>query len=209
GSEAYFLCGPMSAGGGLLTWLADGVYPEISSGSSFATLEAAAASVSPGGSGLVFLPYLGGERAPIWDPLARGAFVGLTHSHDRRHLTRAVYEGVAFAIRHVLDVCEAAAEIKSNQIRCCGGGSKSTLWNQIKANVLQREVLPTRIAETASLGAAMLAGISAGFFDSVHDASDQMVHFGRPVEPDNKLSSLFDTNYGIYRQLYPALCEIA
>ena len=121
----------------------------------------------PGSDGLLFLPYLSGERSPYPDPLARGAFVGLTLGHDRRHLTRAVLEGVAFGLRDGLDLMTAAGMPAPDQIRASGGGTASALWCQILADVLDAEIATVDTTEGAAYGAALLAAVGAGWFPTV------------------------------------------
>jgi sugar (pentulose or hexulose) kinase len=120
------LCGPTQAGGDTLRWLSACFYSEFMPAINYDKMEAEARSAPAGSDGLVFLPYLNGERAPLWDLNARGAFIGLTFHHDRRHCTRAVYEGIGFAIRHILEISEKAAGRKANELVICGGGSRSS-----------------------------------------------------------------------------------
>ena len=130
----------------------------------FGDLVAEAAGVPPGSDGLLFLPYLTGERSPHPDPLARGAFVGLTVGHERRHLTRAVLEGVAFGLRDGLDLMIAAGMPAPTQIRVSGGGTASPLWRQILADVLDAEIATVDTTEGAAYGAGVLAAVGAGWF---------------------------------------------
>lgn len=208
GNEVRFLCGPTQAGGQSLSWFAEAFYSEVSGAASFERLEADAAAVPPGSNGLIFTPYLEGERAPIWDPAARGSLVGLTLSHDRRHMARAVYEGVAFAVRHVLETCEEIAEASAERVITCGGGSRSRFWNQVKADVLQQPVIPTVVQQSACLGAAILAAVGVGKHKSLSTASRRMVHFGPAVMPDPETKACYKKSYAAYRELYPALRPI-
>jgi xylulokinase len=144
--------GPMQMGGGALEWLRQGFYPELVSGEGCNSIEAGDASVSPGSEGLLFLPYLRGERAPIWDERARGAFIGLTADHARAHCARATYEGVALNVRQILEEAEERSALRADTLRVCGGGGASRLWNQIKADVLHRLVLQPRVLETTDPG---------------------------------------------------------
>ena len=139
----------MLSAAGSLRWFRDALAP----GEDFGRLTAAAESVPPGADGLFFLPYLSGERSPHPDPLARGAFVGLTVGHDRRHLTRAVLEGVAFGLRDGLDQMIAAGMPAPDQVRASGGGTASPLWRQILADVLRAEVATVSTTEGAAYGA--------------------------------------------------------
>ncbi|NPV56132.1 MAG: hypothetical protein HPY76_05580 [Anaerolineae bacterium] len=203
-----FLCGPTQSGGDTLRWLAKCFYPEFAGGVDFQTMEQEAGAVSAGCNGLTFLPYLAGERAPIWDSAARGSFIGLTFDHTRPYFTRAVYESIGFAIRHILALAENAAGYRAEHLVVCGGGSRSQFWNQIKADILQRPVMPTAITETGCLGAAMLASVGAGIHPDLYTASDQMIIFRDRVDPDIHHKDAYDQAYQAYRQYYPALKPI-
>ncbi len=144
----------MLSAAGSLRWFRDALAP----GESFATLTESAEGVPPGSDGLLFLPYLTGERSPHPDPLARGAFVGLSVGHDRRHMTRAVLEGVAFGLRDGLDQMIAAGMPAPAQVRASGGGTASPLWRQILADVLGAELATVSTTEGAAYGAALLGG---------------------------------------------------
>jgi xylulokinase len=205
GNDGMFLCGPTQAGGETLKWLARSFYNEFHEDIKFDVMEREAKESPPGSNGLLFVPYLNGERAPIWDAKAVGAFVGLTFGHDRRHFTRAVYEGVAFAIRHILEISEIAAEVSTREVIVGGGGSRSDFWNQVKANVLQKIVRPTVVSETGCLGAAILANVGMGYQKTVKDACLAMIQLKPGVQPDSKLSKIYNTLYSQYRNSYPAL----
>ncbi|MBN1538309.1 MAG: hypothetical protein JW908_16350 [Anaerolineales bacterium] len=204
-SQDKFLCGPTQFGSSTIKWLVDIFYSEMGERIDFNILEETASQAPSGSDGLVFLPYLSGERAPIWDAQARGGFIGLTSSHTRSHFVRAVYEGVGFAVRHVLETCEQAAGLRAAFLVICGGGSRSRFWNQIKADVLQRPVFTTVNQVTACLGAAMLAGVGAGYFKDIHHACQSMTRLGEPIEPRSAVSGCYENNFQIYKNLYPAL----
>jgi xylulokinase len=205
GGEGTFLCGPMQAGGDTLRWLSACFYAEVAPPVDYARLEQQASLAPVGCERLVFLPYLDGERAPLWDVNARAAFIGLTSRHDRRHCTRAVYESIGFAIRHILEVAEQAAGQTAHELVICGGGSRSTFWNQVKADILQRPARPTIVSETGCLGAAMLASVGIGIHASLKQACDRMILFAEPLTPDPLLGEIYETNYRAYRDYYPAL----
>jgi xylulokinase len=205
--EIDFLCGPTQAGGDALRWLARGFFPDLGSGVDFRALEQAASACSPGSQGLIFLPYLDGERAPIWDPQARGAFVGLTLAHGRAHCARAVYEGVAFSVRHVLERCEAAAGQLARQVHVCGGGAASDFWNQLKADVMNRPVVAASV-EAACLGAAALAGAGLGLHPNVAAAAQALAAPRRTYPPDPAAAEAYGQAFAVYRALYPALKPI-
>jgi xylulokinase len=190
----------MLSAAGSLRWLRDAVAPDVS----FGDLVAQAADVPAGSGGLWFLPYLSGERSPHPDPLARGAFVGLTLAHDRRHLTRAVLEGVAFGLRDGLDLMVAAGMPAPDQIRASGGGTASDLWRQILADVLDAEIATVNTTEGAAYGAGLLAAVGAGWYPSVEAAAAALVT-ATPVAAPGPDAPRYVEAHAIYRDLYPAL----
>ena len=200
--ERHWIGGPMQMGGAALEWLARGFYEGEPD---FERIETEAASIVPGAEGLLFLPYLRGERAPIWDSEARGAFVGLTDRHTRAHCARAVYEGVAFTVRDVLERCLAAAEIRPEALRVSGGGARSAFWNQIKANVTGLTVQQMAVSDAACLGAAILAAGGVRGFDSLADAAVAMTHPAATFEPQTAHAAAYQTLFSLWRELYLAL----
>ena len=190
----------MLSAAGSLRWFRDAVAP----GMEFADLAAAAGEAPVGSDGLLFLPYLTGERSPHPDPLARGAFVGLTVTHDRRHMTRAVLEGVAFGLRDGLDLMIAAGVPAPRQIRASGGGTASPLWRQILADVLGAEIATVNTTEGAAYGAGLLAAVGAGWFPSV-DAACQAVVTATAAATPGPDAPAYAEAHAIYRELYPAL----
>ncbi|HET7235642.1 MAG TPA: xylulokinase [Actinomycetota bacterium] len=195
----WHLMGVMLSAAGSLRWYRDALAPGVA----FDELVDEAASAPPGSDGLLFLPYLTGERTPYPDPLARGAFVGLTVNHTRAHLTRAVLEGVAFGLRDSLELMREAGIAMPGEIRATGGGIKSALWRQILADVLEATIVTTSTAEGAAQGAAILAAVGAGWYSTVKDACEALVRIGEATgsaEP-----SPYADAYARYRELYPAL----
>jgi xylulokinase len=190
----------MLSAAGSLRWLRDALAPGVA----FGDLVAQAAEVPAGSGGLWFLPYLSGERSPHPDPLARGAFVGLTLAHDRRHLTRAVLEGVAFGLRDGLDLMVAAGMPAPDQIRASGGGTASDLWRQILADVLDAEIATVNTTEGAAYGAGLLAAVGAGWYPSVEAAAAALVT-ATPVAAPGPDAPRYAEAHAIYRDLYPAL----
>ena len=203
-----FLCGPMQAGSSLLDWIAALVGAEKDGRPDFTHLEALAGSTPAGADGLLFLPYLHGERAPIWDTQARGAFLGISCAHDQGHFVRAVYEGVALAVRHVLEACEQASGSPAEWVIVCGGGSRSLFWNSLKANVLQRKVFTLQARASACLGAAIYAGLGSGEFMDLRAAWSQMGRIEREVTPDPAAREVYDCRFRQYLQAYPAVKTI-
>jgi xylulokinase len=190
----------MLSAGGSLRWFRDALAPSMG----YDELLSGVGDVPAGSDGLWFLPYLSGERSPHPDPLARGAFVGLTLGHDRRHLARAVLEGVAYGLRDGLDLMRDAGMPAPSQIRISGGGTASPLWRQILADVLGTELATVSTTEGAAYGAAVLAAVASGWFASVDEATAQLVTV-TPATTPGPDAERYATGHGRYRALYPAL----
>lgn len=190
--------GVMLSAAGSLRWLRDAV------GGSYEELIAEAERWPPGAEGLVFLPYLAGERTPHADPDARGAFVGLSLRHDRGALARAVLEGVAFGLRDSLELL-AALGVRPEVGRASGGGARSPLWLRIVASVLGLPLELTAVEEGSAYGAALLAGVAADVFADVHDAVASCVHVRERIDPEPAWQEAYDEQYERFRALYPAL----
>ncbi len=199
----YIVGGAMATLGKALSWYRD---LTASSETSFDDLIESAMSTPVGADGLLFLPYLSGERAPIWDPQARGVFFGLSLQHTRDHLARAVLESVAFAIRHLAEkLLKAGARV--SEMRVCGGQAQSTAWNQIKADVTGFPVAVPQVTEAALLGAAVLAGVGAGLLPDITTGANRMVRIKSILEPNPSRHRLYTDLYGVYERLYPDLCD--
>lgn len=197
--DRWHVMGVMLSAAGSLRWFRDALAPGVA----FPALVEEANGVPPGCDGVLFLPYLSGERTPYPDPRARGAFVGLASHHGRPQMTRAVLEGVAFGLKDSLELMRDVGVAGFDEIRATGGGSKSALWRQILADVLEAPVVTTTTSEGAAHGAAMLAATGAGWFASVEDACRVLVTLGERVE--SSPSDVYRERYGQYRSLYPAL----
>jgi xylulokinase len=198
----WHLMSVMLSAAGSLRWFRDA----FARGVAFDELVASAGEVPAGASGLLFLPYLSGERSPHPDPLARGAFVGLTLAHDRRHLARAVLEGVAFGLRDGLDLMTAAGMSAPAQIRASGGGIASPLWRQVIADVLGAEIATVSTAEGAAYGAGLLAMVGAGWYPDPSAAASALVRV-TPVAAPGPDVDRYAELHTVYRGLYPALRE--
>jgi xylulokinase len=198
--DRWHLMSVMLSAAGSLRWFRDTVAPDVA----FGDLVATAADVPAGSGGLLFLPYLSGERSPHPDPLARGAFVGLTLAHDRRHLVRAVLEGVAFGLRDGLELMVAAGMPAPASIRASGGGIASPLWRQILADVLDAELVTVNTTEGAAFGAALLATVAAGWYGSVDDSVAASVTTTPAASPGPD-AVRYRELHAAYRELYPAL----
>ena len=197
----WHFMGVMLSAAGSLQWYRDTLAPEMS----FDDLLKEAESVPAGSEGLQFLPYLSGERTPYPDPLARGAFIGLTLRHGRGHMTRAVLEGVSFGLKDSFTLIQNAGLGEIRQVRASGGGTKSALWRQILASVLEAELVTVNTAEGAAYGAALLAAVGAGNWPDVASACRAAVKLTGSTLPDAEQVKTYRQSYLLYRELYPAL----
>lgn len=197
----WHLMGVMLSAAGSLRWHRDTFAP----GTDFDSLLEPAAQIPAGSDGLFFLPYLTGERTPHPDPLARGAFIGLTVRHSLPHLTRSVLEGVSFGLRDSFELMKSAGLENVSQVRVTGGGARSPLWRQILADVVQAEAVTVNTTEGAAYGAALLAATGAGAFRSVESACDASVKITGSTMPNPAQMELYQKSYQVYRGLYPAL----
>jgi len=200
--ETWHAMGVMLSAAGSLGWLRGVV------GGDFATLVEEAAAWPPGTEGLLFQPYLTGERTPYADPAARAAFAGLTVRHDRGALARAVLEGVAYGLRDSLELLRAVG-VDVDRGRISGGGGRSGLWTEIVATVLGLPLERTAVDEGAAYGAALLAGVRAGVFADAHEAVDACVRVTAVVEPNAAWADAYADGYDRYGRLYPALRPLA
>ncbi|HEY2218252.1 MAG TPA: xylulokinase [Gaiellaceae bacterium] len=190
--------GVMLSAAGSLRWLRDVL------GGDYVRLTAEAEEWGPGVDGLTFLPYLQGERTPHADPFARGAFAGLSLSHDRGALVRAVLEGVAYGLRDSLELLRGLG-VHAETARASGGGARSDLWLRIVASVLGIPIERTAVEEGAAYGAALLGAVAAGEFADVEEAVGACVRVRDAVEPDPGWQAVYEERYPRFRALYPAL----
>jgi xylulokinase len=198
--ETWHAMGVMLSAAGAFRWFRDVFAP----GEPYDRLVAEAERWEPGVEGLLFQPYLAGERTPHADPLARGAFVGLSHRHDRGALARAVLEGVAYGLRDSLEVLRSLG-CRLEVGRASGGGARSALWLEIVASVLGLPLERTVVEEGAAYGAALLGGVAGGVFADVHKAVAACVRVRESIEPDPDWERFYSEGYDRYRSLYPAL----
>jgi xylulokinase len=211
--HAWYLMGVTQGAGLSLRWVRDNIgLPERAlerwTGlDAYEFLIREAENAPAGSDGLLFLPYLQGERTPHLDPYARGGWIGLTASHDRRHLIRSVLEGVAYSLKDCLSILREQG-LRIDQMRATGGGAKSPLWRQIIADVLDTELVLTNASEGPAFGAALLAGVASGVYSSVQEACTQTVHVAQRTEPSSEVASSYAQAYETYRALYPALKPI-
>lgn len=194
----------MLSAGLSLRWLRD----QVLGGGSYGALADAARSVPPGADGLLFQPYLAGERTPHMDPRARGSFVGLTRRHGRAHLVRAVMEGVVLGMRQGLDVMRRLG-VPVDRVVASGGGTQHRLWLQLQADIYNCPIHRTETLEAAATGAAMLAGVGAGVYEDVDAAIAAAVRrHGEVVEPDRLRATIHARQYETFVRLYPALVQL-
>lgn len=211
--NAWYLMGVTQAAGLSLRWVRDNLgLPESAlerwtGFDAYELLAKEAESVPPGSNGLLFLPYLQGERTPHLDAFARGGWIGLTASHDRRHLVRAVLEGVAFSLKDCFRIISEQG-LPLEQVRATGGGAKSPLWRQIIADVLGVELVTMNAQEGPAFGAALLAGVASGVYPSVQQACEVTVRIAEHTEPRVEVEPIYARAYENYQALYPALKPI-
>jgi xylulokinase len=199
--DRWHLEAAILAAGLSLRWLRDNVLQ----GWSYAALADAAARVPPGSERLFFLPHLAGERTPHMDPQATGAFVGLTLRHNRGHMTRAVMEGVVFALRQGLELM-AELGVPAERIVASGGATAHPLWLQLQADIFNRPIYRTATIEAAAVGAALLAGVGIGLYgDALEACRRTVVRQDQIIVPVAENVAQYEEGYNTYRRLYPAL----
>ena len=200
----YSVGAAMAATGRALDWYRDDIL-----GGTITTeaLLTEAAATPAGADGLVFLPYLAGERSPIWDPDARAVLAGLTLGHGRGHVARAIVEASALAIRHVAAPMLAAG-VRVTEMRVCGGPARSAFWNAVKADVTGFRVAVPEVLETAVLGSAILAAVGTGAYPDLPGAIRAMTRVTERIEPNPALAPVYDRTYAAYTGLYPATAPL-
>ena len=199
----WLLQGGTTGGGGALKWLRETMCPELS----FEEMSSLAETSPAGSGGVTFLPYMAGERSPIWNPDACGVFFGLGFGVTRGQMIRACMEGVAYALRHNLETAETAGA-RAETLRSMGGSANSRIWTQIKADVTGRSIEVPGSDTATTLGAAMLAGVGTGVWGSFEEAAEQTVRVKRRYEPDPENREQYDRGYEKYRKLYEHLKDM-
>jgi xylulokinase len=208
----WHVMGVMLAAGGSLRWSRDSFCQEEiaiakqTGVDPYELLTQSAATAPIGSEGLIFLPYLSGERTPHPDPAARGAFIGLTLRHTKAHIARAVLEGVTFGLRDSLEILRDM-HIAPASVRLSGGGAKSTFWRKMQADVFGCDASTVQSDEGPALGAALLAGVGAGYFTCVEEACGTLIKTASVISADSSNSELYNRYYQEYRALYPTLKE--
>ena len=205
----WHVMGVTQAAGLSLRWFRDrfGIGGNENGGDPYESLTTEAAAVAPGSDGLLWAPYLMGERTPHLDPNARAALIGLSASHTRGHVVRAILEGVAFSLRDSFTLF-AEMGVPVRNIRLGGGGARSSLWRQIQADVYGREVEILEAEEGAAYGAAILAGVGAGVWSSVDAACSEVVKVAQRVAPQPAVVERMNASYAAYRRMYPAIVSV-
>lgn len=205
--------GCMLSAGGSFQWLRDTLFAaEVQKlrgkgkdpGLIYPNLIKEAAAVSPGAEGLLFLPYLTGERCPYPDPDARGAWIGLTVRHKRAHMIRAVLEGITFGMRDQIEIMRSRG-LKITEVRASGGGALSPFWRQVQADVYNAKVVTINTQQGGALGVALLAGVGTGVYSSVPEACMAAIKVTETLKPHRQTSSMYDELYKTYRSLYHSL----
>ncbi|MCH7721666.1 MAG: xylulokinase [Planctomycetes bacterium] len=207
----WHLMGVMLSAGGSFRWYRDTLGDDECGRATaehrdpYDVLTESAACAPAGCEGLIFLPYLTGERTPHADPDARGVFFGLSLGHGKEHLTRAVMEGVAYGLRDSLELI-GGLRLEMREVRVSGGGARSRLWRQILADVFDAPIVTMDVSEGAAFGAALLAGVGGGVFDSIGHACGAVLHATGRLEPGPDVDT-YRKHYSRYRALYPALAS--
>jgi xylulokinase len=207
---SWLTLGAMNGVGSSLRWLRDN-FGQLEQQTADKTgqdvydlLTAQAASSPPGSKGLIYLPYISGERTPLWDPYARAVFFGITLGHNRSDFLRAALEGAAYAIRHVVEIMENERQIPVGALRIGGAAARSTVWNQIIADVLGKTVLSVESSHIEVHGAAILAGIGSGVYTDYPQGLEDLVKISRTFSPDPKTHAEYDQLFPIFKELYPS-----
>jgi xylulokinase len=208
--KKWYLMGCMLAAGLSFRWFRDQLgESEVTEAKGkgvdpYEILTRKAAEAPVGSEGLIFLPYLMGERSPHGDPYARGVYFGITARHTKAHLIRSILEGVSFGLRDMLDIMKELGQ-EVSEIRATGGGARSALWRQIQADVLGSPIFTVSTPEGPAFGAALLAGVGAGVYGSVQEAVEKTVRITSETKPIPENVEKYNRYYEIYRRLYPTL----
>ncbi len=211
--DKWLLQGGTTGGAGVMRWITgnfgdyERTLEKTRNMTDVAQFNELAEGVAPGSEGLIFLPYMAGERSPIWDPKAKGVWYGIDFTKTKAHFIRSAMEGGAFALRHNLEIAEkCGGEVK--ELRAMGGASLAHIWTQIKSDVTGKPITVCHSGTETSLGAALLAGVGTGVYESFDEAVKLTVHTTRHHDPDPGNREVYDKNYKIYRELYEDLKDL-
>jgi len=209
----YMPAGTMQSGGGSFKWFKDTLCDAESDAAEklnldvYELLTLKAKEIPCGSAGLLFLPYLMGERSPLWNPKARGCFIGLSIVHTKSHMIRSVLEGVAYNMK-IIEEAFAEQGVSFQSIRIIGGGAKSRIWRRIFADVMEKPISRLNfIEEATAVGAAIAGGVGAGFFSSIHDAKG-FVKIEEEINPDERNYPVYRRYYTIFKKSYEQLMDV-
>lgn len=209
----WHVMGVTQAAGLSLKWIKDNLCVDISENakkngeSSYAVIDKIASEIPIGSNGVMYLPYLMGERTPHLDPYARGAFIGLSGANTRNDMLRATMEGVSFSLKDCLEIF-AEVDVNPAKTVLCGGGAKSALWRNMLTDVFATETCTSSSTESCALGAAILAGVASGIYKSVKDGCEKSVFENDVLVPNKERAEIYQKYYSLYKKVYPALKEI-
>lgn len=201
--DAYYMMGVTLAAGYSLTWFKQSFAPE----QSFEELLRQAEGVLPGSGGLLFTPYIVGERTPHPDAHIRGSFIGIDASHKLPHFTRAVLEGITFSLRESIDILRSTGK-EINEVISIGGGARSALWLQMQADIFNAPVIKLESEQGPALGAAMLAAYGCGWFDSLQSCARMFIRQAKRYIPHKEAVCQYERLFGVYREVYEATCAL-
>lgn len=211
--DRWLLQGGTVGGGGVYKWFENNfghherMLAEINNTSSFYELDKQAAEINAGSDGVIFLPYMAGERSPIWDIHAKGVYYGLDYTKTKAHMARACMEGAAFSLLHNLEAAESCGVV-IDELRAMGGSANSRLWTQIKSDITGKRITVPSADTATTLGAAILAGVGIGMYSDFDDAVKRTIHIQREHQPNMELYEIYRKNYEIYLELYKSLKHI-
>ena len=202
----WHMMGVSLTAGGALQWFVDHLCEQLAAkgGDPYKLLNREAERVPAGSEGLLFLPYLAGERTPHADPDARGSLVGLTLKHTRGHVTRAIMEGVTYAMRDSLAIIESVG-VPVRQVRASGGGARSALWRQMQADVFGKKVVTINTEQGPAYGVALLAAVGAGEFGNISEACAATIKGGSETSVDRARKRRYDKCFPLFQELYQSL----
>jgi xylulokinase len=209
-SGKWLLQGGTVGGGGVIKWFeeqlgeAERQMAALNGTHSFEEMSKEASNIKEGSDGLIFLPYMAGERSPIWDTKAKGVYFGLDYSKTRQHMIRSAFEGVAYSLRHNLETAESTGAYV-NELHAMGGAANSLVWTQIKADVTGKKIAVPASDTATTLGAALLAGVGVGIYKDFEEAVNQTVQIKRVHEPDMEKNKAYQKYFDIYLELYEKL----
>lgn len=196
--------GAMSTPGSTIRWFKES-FLTAAEQRNHAALDELVQGSQPGASGLFFLPYMFGERTPIWDIHARGTFIGLDLTSTKADMLQAIFEGCAYGLRQIYEILEQNYALPYSEFKSIGGGAKNRHWSQIKSTVLGKSINVQEVSESAVCGAALLAGYAVGFVDSLQEGIPGIGKTLYQVEPDQQYSDFYEQRYQLFNELYPSL----